>query len=97
MEIPSGYECQVRSRSGLALKQGLVVLNQPGTIDSTYRGQCNVILINTSDRIQEIKLGDRIAQFVFVPISKVKFKQVNSKEELSTSDRNSGGFGHTGV
>ena len=94
LEIPFGYECQVRSRSGLALKRGLAVLNSPGTIDSDYRGEVGVILINHSREYQEIDRGDRIAQLVFARVAIVKFEHTN---DLTTTERGEGGFGSTGV
>ena len=97
LDISNGYECQVRSRSGLALKQGLVVCNSPGTVDRSYKGECNVILINQSQIPQMIFIGDRIAQFVFCPVVKANFIQVRSREELSISDRGEKGFGSTGI
>ena len=96
MEMPENLECQVRPRSGLALKHGITVLNSPGTIDSDYRGECNVILLNTSDEPFEIKRGDRIAQFVFVDnVVHAIFEEV--KELASATERGEGGFGHSGV
>jgi len=96
MELPPGTECQVRPRSGLALKKGLTVLNSPGTIDSDYRGECNVILINHSNKVQVVDKGDRVAQFVFSHYLIPKFSHVQSKDQLSQTDRGSGGFGSTG-
>jgi dUTP pyrophosphatase len=93
-EIPLGFELQIRSRSGLALKQGLIVLNSPGTIDSAYRGQVGVIIFNTTDREIVIKKGDRIAQAVLCPVYKIKWNHVT---ELTTTNRGTGGFGSTGV
>jgi len=93
-EIPLGFELQIRSRSGLALKQGLIVLNSPGTIDSAYRGQVGVIIFNTTDREIEIKKGDRIAQAVLCPVYKIKWNHVT---ELNITNRGTGGFGSTGV
>lgn len=95
--IPLGFEGQVRPRSGLALKQGITVLNSPGTIDSTYRGEIGVILYNSTSEMQEIQPGDRIAQLVFAPVTKAIFEKVNSIEELGQTERGDGGFGHTGV
>lgn len=97
MEIPEGYECQVRSRSGLATKHKLFVVNQPGTIDSTYRGECNVALINLGDAPFSIRKGDRIAQFVFKKVEDVEFLAVQHVLELSKTERGDGGFGSTGV
>ena len=93
MEIPVGYEGQVRPRSGLALKSGITVLNTPGTIDADYRGQVGVILINLSDQPFVIHSGDRIAQLVIARYEQVDPVRV---EVLSETDRGAGGFGHTG-
>ena len=93
MEIPVGYEGQVRPRSGLAIKSGITVLNSPGTIDADYRGEVKVILINLSDADFVIKSGDRIAQLV---IAKHEQPEVVEVETLSETERGSGGFGHTG-
>lgn len=93
MEIPVGYEGQVRPRSGLALKSGITVLNSPGTIDADYRGQICVILINLSDKPFLINSGDRIAQMVIARCEQVEPVQV---EILSETERGVGGFGHTG-
>lgn len=93
MEIPEGYEAQIRPRSGLAVKQGLTCLNTPGTIDADYRGEIKVILINLSKEPQTIKNGDRIAQMV---IQKVEIIQWAPAETLSETARAAGGFGHTG-
>ncbi len=94
LEIPVGFEAQVRSRSGLAIKQGLVCLNSPGTIDADYRGEIKVILINLSNEKVTISNGDRIAQLVFQKIDQVELLQV---EVLDTTQRGYGGFGHTGI
>ncbi|MBQ2498378.1 MAG: dUTP diphosphatase, partial [Bacteroidales bacterium] len=94
MEIPVGYEGQVRPRSGLAIKSGITVLNSPGTIDADYRGEVKVILINLSDTDFVIKSGDRIAQLV---IAKHEQPDVVEVQILSETERGSGGFGHTGV
>lgn len=93
LEIPSGYEGQVRPRSGLALKRGLTVLNTPGTIDADYRGDVGVILINMSTSTQTVEPGDRIAQIVFAPVTRAQCVEV---EDLAESTRSSGGFGSTG-
>ncbi len=93
-EIPAGYEIQVRPRSGLALKNGITVLNTPGTIDSDYRGELQIILINLSNEDFIINDGDRIAQIVFAPVAVAEYSLAVS---LSESDRSSGGFGSTGV
>lgn len=94
MEIPSGYEAQVRPRSGLALKQGITCLNSPGTIDSDYRGELKVLLINLSNEIQVIETGDRIAQLIFAKIAKADLIVV---QQLDDTLRGHGGFGHTGI
>ena len=93
IELPKGYEGQVRPRSGLAIKYGLTCLNSPGTIDADYRGEIKVILINLSQEIQVIQPGERIAQLIIQEVKRVKWKQVELIEE---TDRNDGGFGHTG-
>ena len=93
MEIPEGFEGQVRPRSGLAIKSGVTVLNSPGTIDADYRGQVCVILINLSDRPFVVHSGDRIAQLVIARCEQVEPVQV---EALSATERGAGGFGHTG-
>jgi dUTP pyrophosphatase len=93
VEIPLGYEIQVRPRSGLAVKQGLTCLNTPGTIDADYRGEIKVILINLSQEPQIIQPGDRIAQLVLQTIELIEWKNVG---QLNETDRGSGGFGHTG-
>jgi len=93
IELPSGYEAQVRPRSGLALKQGITCLNSPGTVDADYRGELKVILINLSDSEQSIHPGDRIAQMVISTVEKVAWEPV---EIISQTSRNDGGFGHTG-
>lgn len=93
VEIPLGYEIQVRPRSGLAAKHGIGVLNSPGTIDSDYRGEIKTILFNFSDKDFEINRGDRISQMV---ISKVYIADLIEDKELSESARGAGGFGHTG-
>lgn len=93
LAIPKGYEGQIRSRSGLALKHGIKVLNSPGTIDSDYTGEIGVILQNTSKAPFEVVDGDRIAQLVFSKVESVTFEEVNSLEATS---RGEGGFGSTG-
>jgi dUTP pyrophosphatase len=93
VEIPLGYEIQVRPRSGLAVKQGLTCLNTPGTIDADYRGEIKVILINLSQEPQIIQPGDRIAQLVLQAIELIEWKSV---DQLNETDRGTGGFGHTG-
>jgi dUTP pyrophosphatase len=91
--LPNNWEAQVRPRSGLAIKQGLTCLNTPGTIDADYRGEIKVILINLSNEIQVIQDGDRIAQIVFQQVEKMEWQLV---ENLETTQRGDGGFGHTG-
>ncbi|MEO5646995.1 MAG: dUTP diphosphatase [Chitinophagaceae bacterium] len=93
LEIPQGYEAQVRPRSGLAIKQGVTCLNSPGTVDSDYRGELKVILINLSNEEQLINNGDRIAQLIFAKVEQVELELV---QQLNTTERGSGGFGHTG-
>jgi dUTP pyrophosphatase len=93
MEIPEGYEVQVRPRSGLAIKQGITCLNTPGTIDSDYRGEIKIILINLSEEEQVILPGDRIAQLIVQKVEKASFEEV---EILKETARAAGGFGHTG-
>jgi dUTP pyrophosphatase len=93
IELPIGYEAQVRPRSGLAIKQGITCLNSPGTVDADYRGELKVILINLSNEDQTIHSGDRIAQMVIQKVEIVLLEQV---EELATTVRGEGGFGHTG-
>ena len=94
MEIPPSYEVQIRPRSGLALKHGITVLNAPGTIDSDYRGEVKVILINLSSEDFIIHSGDRIAQMVVHEVKRLPFERVSG---LSSTDRGEGGFGSTGV
>lgn len=93
-EIPQGYEVQIRPRSGLAAKNGVTVLNTPGTIDSDYRGEINVILINLGDKPFTVNSGDRIAQMLVAPVIQSDFSIVSSLEE---TERGAGGFGSTGV
>ena len=93
LEIPAGLECQVRPRSGLALKKGITVLNTPGTIDSDYRGEVGVILINLSNENFTIEPNDRIAQLVFCPVIQVTLIETDA---LESSERGTGGFGSTG-
>jgi dUTP pyrophosphatase len=94
MEIPEGFECQVRPRSGLALKKGITVLNSPGTIDADYRGEIGVILVNLSSELFLIEHGERIAQLVFAKVEQAILEPV---EVISETDRGAGGFGSTGV
>ena len=93
IELPKGYEAQIRPRSGLAIKQGLTCLNSPGTIDSDYRGEVRIVMINLSVENQTISSGDRIAQMIVHSVERVKWKTV---KKISTTKRNEGGFGHTG-
>ena len=93
IEIPEGFEVQVRPRSGLAIKQGITCLNTPGTIDADYRGEIKIILINLSAEEQVIEPGDRIAQLVVQKVEKAYFDSV---EILTETERAGGGFGHTG-
>jgi dUTP pyrophosphatase len=93
IELPEGYEAQIRPRSGLAIKNGITLLNSPGTIDADYRGEIRVILINLSDTDFEIVDGERICQMIIAKHKTVKWISV---EKLETSDRGEGGFGHTG-
>lgn len=93
LALPDGYEAQVRPRSGLALKQGVSILNTPGTVDADYRGEVGVILMNHSKQNLVIKRGDRIAQMIINKVEKIKFEEV---AELPQTKRGAGGFGHTG-
>ncbi|MFC0775411.1 dUTP diphosphatase [Terrimonas alba] len=93
MEIPVGHEVQIRPRSGMAIKHGITCLNTPGTIDADYRGEIKVILINLSNEDQVIHHGDRIAQMV---VQKIEIATLKPVEELEVTERNAGGFGHTG-
>ncbi|MDG5746652.1 dUTP diphosphatase [Qipengyuania sp. XHP0207] len=93
MAIPGGYEIQVRPRSGLALKHGISVPNTPGTIDSDYRGELKIVLINHGSEAFAIARGDRIAQLVLAPVTQAEWEEV---EELDATTRGSGGFGSTG-
>jgi len=94
IELPAGYEAQIRPRSGLAIKKGLSVLNSPGTIDADYRGEIKIILINFSDENITINKGDRIAQMIINRYEKISWRLV---EELSPTARKQRGLGHTGV
>lgn len=94
IELPEGYEAQVRPRSGLALQQGITCLNSPGTVDADYRGELKVILINLSNTMQTIRHGDRIAQVVIAKAERVSLVPVY---ELNNTTRGQGGFGHTGI
>ena len=92
--VPEGHEAQVRPRSGLAVKNGITVLNAPGTVDSDYRGEVKVILINLSDQPFMVRNGDRIAQMIIAPYIKAEWEQ---KDILDDTVRGAGGFGHTGL
>jgi dUTP pyrophosphatase len=94
MEIPPGYEGQVRPRSGLALNKGLALVNSPGTIDADYRGEIGIIIINHGQEPVEFQSGDRIAQLIIAPVTQAVLVETI---ELSDSVRSCGGFGHTGV
>ncbi len=94
MELPEGYECQIRPRSGLALKKGITVLNSPGTIDADYRGEICVILVNLSSEPFVVEHGERICQMVVARHSVVEWELT---DKLAESERSSGGFGHTGM
>jgi dUTP pyrophosphatase len=93
IELPPGYEGQVRPRSGLALRSGISMPNAPGTIDSDYRGELSVLLINFGTEPVELRRGDRIAQLIIAPVARARFEPV---ESLSETRRGDGGFGHTG-
>ena len=93
IELPDGYEAQIRPRSGLAIKQGITCLNTPGTIDADYRGEIKIILINLSAEEQVIQPGDRIAQMIIQKVEKATWRPA---EEITVTTRNAGGFGHTG-
>jgi dUTP pyrophosphatase len=93
IELPGGFEAQIRPRSGLALKSGLTVLNSPGTIDADYRGEIGVIMVNLSENDFVIKDGERICQMVIARHEKITWEEV---ELLNETERGSGGFGHTG-
>jgi dUTP pyrophosphatase len=93
VEVPEGYECQARPRSGLA-KQGIVVFNSPGTVDSDFRGEMMIMLINHSTKDYHVRAQDRIAQLVFAPVVQAKFEVV---DELTPTERGAGGWGSTGV
>ena len=96
-DIPDGYEIQVRSKSGLALKQGLMVLNSPGTVDSGYQGEVKVILFNTSNQNIKIEKGQKIAQAVVCPVVNGKWVNLIKVETIDEKDRNDKGFGSTGL
>jgi dUTP pyrophosphatase len=97
IDIPDGYEIQVRSKSGLALKQGLMVLNSPGTVDQGYTGEIQVILFNTSKDKVKIEKGQKIAQAVLCPVVSGKWVTLVERKEINEKDRNSNGFGSTGL
>ena len=94
IELPEGFEAQIRPRSGLAFKYGISIVNSPGTIDADYRGEIKVLLINLSTEVFEVNTGDRIAQMVVAKHEKVNWQQV---EILNETSRGAGGYGHTGV
>jgi dUTP pyrophosphatase len=94
LEIPPGYEAQVRPRSGLAFRHGVTVLNAPGTIDADYRGELEIILINMGSQVFTVNDGDRIAQLVFAPVVRASMEETAS---LSETERGGGGFGSTGI
>jgi dUTP pyrophosphatase len=93
IELPEGFEAQIRPRSGLAYKHGISIVNSPGTIDADYRGEIGVLLVNLSDQVFELNPGDRIAQMVVARHEKVEWQQV---ESLTETSRGAGGYGHTG-
>jgi dUTP pyrophosphatase len=94
IELPNNFEAQIRPRSGLALKHGITVLNSPGTIDADYRGEIKVLLINLGSDTFQVSSGDRIAQMVISPCKQVDWKEEN---DLSSTTRGEGGYGHTGT
>ncbi|MEM1123720.1 MAG: dUTP diphosphatase [Bacteroidota bacterium] len=94
VELPMGYEAQIRPRSGLAIKKGLTLVNSPGTIDSDYRGEIKIIVINISNGVQTITPGERIAQMIIAQYERIRWKVVDT---LTETDRGQGGFGSTGV
>jgi dUTP pyrophosphatase len=94
IELPEGFEAQIRPRSGLAFKHGIGIVNSPGTIDADYRGEIKVLLVNLSEQVFEINTGERIAQMVIARHEKASWEQV---EELSETLRGAGGYGHTGI
>lgn len=96
LEIPNGFEGQVRARSGLSIKHGLTMVNGVGTVDSDYRGELKVPMINLGSEEFKVDSGDRIAQIVFAKYETVSFEAVSSTEELEKTERGAGGFGHTG-
>ncbi len=94
MQLPSGYECQIRPRSGLALKSGITIANSPGTIDADYRGEIGIILINFSNNDFTVDDGDRICQMVIKQYSRVEWEPA---DKIDSTTREDGGFGHTGI
>ncbi len=94
LEMPDGYECQVRPRSGLALNHGLTVFNSPGSVDNDFRGEIKILLYNSTARLYQVKIGDRIAQLVFAPVCQATFED---KSELSVTERGEGGWGSSGT
>jgi len=97
IEIPTGYEAQIRPRSGLAYKYGVTILNSPGTVDSDYRGEIKVIMINHGGEPFKVKKGMRIAQLVITRVVHAEIEEVEMAEELNETNRSEGGFGHTGI
>jgi dUTP pyrophosphatase len=93
IELPQGAEAQIRPRSGLAIKKGLTLLNTPGTIDSDYRGEIKIIMVNLSDQTQIIEPGERIAQMIIAKYEKIEWEETHKLEQ---TERGAGGFGHTG-
>jgi dUTP pyrophosphatase len=93
VEIPTGYEGQIRPRSGLAARHGITLLNAPGTVDADYRGEIDVLLVNFGSEDYTVRRGDRIGQMIISPVARATWREVN---ELSASARSTGGFGHTG-
>lgn len=96
LALPDGYEAQIRPRSGLALRHGIGMVNAPGTIDTDYRGEVSVLLINWGDEPVTLRRGDRIAQMVVAPVVRVRWSEV-ALEALPVTRRHEGGFGHTGI
>ena len=96
LAIPPGYEGQVRPRSGLALEHGVTLINAPGTIDSDYRGELQVLLWNAGDKSFQVRRGDRVGQLIIAAVAEAELELVETREELGATARGSGGFGHTG-
>lgn len=94
VSVPPGYEAQIRPRSGLAIKYGIGMVNSPGTVDSDYRGEIGIILINWGSELFTVKRGDRIAQMIISKVYRAEFEEAN---DLDTTSRGTGGFGHTGL